>query len=89
MDQWWSKRLHLQASTPSPCLHPLSTSAPCLCTKTPTRGNLPLRAPTTCRASRANSHGGSGQLWGSHPCALFQPLAELLVDLHPRVGGGP
>lgn len=33
----------------------------------------------------SDSHFCCGVLWGSHPGTIFEPLAELLVDLDSRV----
>lgn len=30
-------------------------------------------------------HFRGGSVWGPHPDAVFQPIAEVFVDLHPRV----
>lgn len=98
MDQWWSERLCLQASTPTPVTEQPPTSHPCLHTALPVPVHNPSSpflmpthpsGPPVPHGFPRDSHGRSGQLWGPHPGAFFQPLAELLIDLHPRVWGGP
>lgn len=101
MDQWvgqgWSK-IFICRPLPQPCACTTSPRLPlacillslCLHPRTPTCGNAPFWPLFPhLQSQQGDSHGRSGQLRGSHPCALFQPLAELLIDLHPRVGGGP
>lgn len=80
----------LPASIPMPaCSNSLPLpSAPCPLPAACTPPSAPpLLTPKACSASR-DSHGRRGQFWGLHPGALFQLLAKLLVDLHPRVRGG-
>lgn len=36
---------------------------------------------------RALVHFRGGGVWGPHPDAVFQPIAEVFIDLHTRVWG--